>query len=218
MQIQSRIQVRQIRADEWERLRELRLAALQDAPFAFGEQHAQAVQLPPSDWQARAERGAQLQSPVLVAVADAGAGANVDADGEVGAGDEWLGTLRLGILEAPEEDEPLPEQVDAFPVAEIMGVFVRPEHRGRRVGADSAGRTAGADGADVGVAASLLAYALDWAVDRFGAVWAVLDVTEANDRALAFYQRSGFADSGLRLPGARPGDREIRMVRRIGPR
>jgi ribosomal protein S18 acetylase RimI-like enzyme len=159
-----KIQVRPIRADEWERLRELRLAALRDAPYAFGEQYAQALEVPRTIWQERAEKGTRPESPVLVAQ----------------AGDEWLGMLRVGILDAPIEDEPLPEQIDSFPVGEMLSVFVRPEHRGRK--ADGGG----------GVASLLLTHGLQWARERYNAAWAVLDVTVANDKALAFYTRSGF--------------------------
>lgn len=183
------IQVRPMRVDEWEQLRELRLAALHDAPYAFGEQYGQALEVPQTIWQERAERGTRPESPVLIAEAD----------------DEWLGMLRLGILNDPPEDEPLPEQVDSFPVAEVMSVFVRPEYRGRTTGGDG------------GVASLLLDHALDWATERYDAKWAVLDVTVGNGRALAFYMRSGFEDTGLRLSGPRAGDRAIRMVRRINP-
>jgi ribosomal protein S18 acetylase RimI-like enzyme len=51
----------------------------------------------------------------------------------------------------------------------------------------------------------------------------VLDVRNENTRAIAFYQRPGFADSGIRLPcdadpagdPHAPGLAEIRMVKRL---
>ena len=107
--------IRAVRADEWEQLRELRLAALQDAPAAFGETYAEAQALPDDNWQARAAKGARPESRVLVAQAPDG---------------RWVGTARLGLAEASTAEEPLPAQVDVLPVAEIMGVFIRPEHRG----------------------------------------------------------------------------------------
>lgn len=42
--------VRIVRADEWEAFRELRLRALEDAPDAFGGTHATAVEEPESYW------------------------------------------------------------------------------------------------------------------------------------------------------------------------
>ena len=161
--------IRAVRADEWEQLRELRLAALQDAPAAFGETYAEAQALPDDNWQARAAKGARPESRVLVAQAPDG---------------RWVGTARLGLAEASTAEEPLPAQVDVLPVAEIMGVFIRPEHRG---------------GGDAGVAVRLVRASCEWAHAEFGAAWAVLDVRDDNARAIAFYRRLGFADSGIRL-------------------
>ena len=76
-----------------------------------------------------------------------------------------------------------------LPVAEIMGVLIRPAHRG---------------GGDAGVAAQLVQASCEWARAELGAAWAILDVREDNARAIAFYRRMGFADSGIRLPSA-PG-------------
>jgi RimJ/RimL family protein N-acetyltransferase len=46
--------VRRITADDWQLLRDLRLAALVDAPEAFGQRHDQAVELPDTEWAATA--------------------------------------------------------------------------------------------------------------------------------------------------------------------
>ena len=51
--------VRQIKPDEWEIGRSVRLAALQDSPSAFSETNAEAVAMPDDFWQGRAERGAK---------------------------------------------------------------------------------------------------------------------------------------------------------------
>jgi len=52
------INIRRIRADEWQRLRELRLRALADAPMAFGSTIAQEEAYSDSVWRERAAGGA----------------------------------------------------------------------------------------------------------------------------------------------------------------
>ena len=52
------IEVRRIRADEWRRLRELRLHALADSPMAFGSTIAQEEGYSDSVWRERAAGGA----------------------------------------------------------------------------------------------------------------------------------------------------------------
>ena len=52
------VEVRRVRADEWEALRETRLRALADAPDAFGTTHAEARAHPEQWWRDRAERTA----------------------------------------------------------------------------------------------------------------------------------------------------------------
>jgi GNAT superfamily N-acetyltransferase len=52
------IKVRQIRSDEWERLRTIRLEALADSPSAFATTLAEAEVFPNSLWQERATAGA----------------------------------------------------------------------------------------------------------------------------------------------------------------
>lgn len=48
------IRVRRIRPTDWQLLRELRLAALVDAPRAFGQSHEEAAAQPPAEWAANA--------------------------------------------------------------------------------------------------------------------------------------------------------------------
>ena len=43
--------IRRIKPDEWGILRELRLASLLDAPEAFGQSHANALDIPDGEWQ-----------------------------------------------------------------------------------------------------------------------------------------------------------------------
>jgi len=135
-------------------------------------------------------QGGQTRSRVIVAQARDGS---------------WIGTARMGLAVESSAEEPLPVEVDALPVVEIMGVFVRPEHRG---------------GGDSGVAARMVRESCDWANTEFGAAWAVLDVRDDNPRALAFYRKLGFTDSGIRLPSEAvepgvPGSTEVRMMKRL---
>ena len=179
-------EIHAIDADEWEQVRELRLAALQDAPDAFGEKYENALALPEENWRARARKGALPESRVLAAVAK--------ADGR------WIGTLRMGLADQSTAEEPLPAQVDVLPALEIMGVFVRPEHRG---------------GGSVGVATRLVDEVCTRARAKFGIGWAVLDVRLDNARAIAFYRRLGFEQTSIRLPGDAPGEEEVRMVKQL---
>ncbi len=51
--------VRQIKADEWELLRSVCLAALSEAPYAFTVTREEARQVPDAEWQRRARSGAE---------------------------------------------------------------------------------------------------------------------------------------------------------------
>lgn len=95
--------IRQVRADEWERVRAIRLEALADAPMAFGTTLAQALALADDEWQARAARGAAGETQVTF----------IDEDGE-----RWDG-MATGIRGLHGE---------ASTVA-LVGVWVRPEAR-----------------------------------------------------------------------------------------
>jgi GNAT superfamily N-acetyltransferase len=50
--------VRAVAAEEWQALRDIRLAALRDAPYAFGSTHAEASAFTEQDWRTRAAGGA----------------------------------------------------------------------------------------------------------------------------------------------------------------
>ena len=52
-------EIRQIRPDEWQLLKRVRLAALTDSPGAFSEALEQAQHFPESTWQERAQSGAE---------------------------------------------------------------------------------------------------------------------------------------------------------------
>ena len=107
--------VRRIRADEWEKARMLRLAALADpaAPIAFLETLESALQLPEEFWEERTAAAATGTTGQFIAEAASG---------------EWLGSLTVLVFEAGTTDywgHPVPGRR-----ANIVGVFVRPEARG----------------------------------------------------------------------------------------
>ena len=52
------VEVRRVRADEWEAVRDVRLRALADAPSAFGTRHEDAARRPDDWWREWTARGA----------------------------------------------------------------------------------------------------------------------------------------------------------------
>ncbi|WP_308438304.1 GNAT family N-acetyltransferase [Streptomyces glebosus] len=99
--------IRPVKAGEWERLKELRLAALADpvARVAFNETFEEAVGRPDELWRQRAARSAEGQS-VVTFIGEA-------ADGG------WGGMV-VALVETDEE----------APQTHVVGVYARPEHRG----------------------------------------------------------------------------------------
>ncbi|UWE10538.1 GNAT family N-acetyltransferase [Actinacidiphila bryophytorum] len=172
--------VRPIRADEWPQVKELRLAALQDpaAPIAFLETYEQAAAEPDSFWQDRAGRASGTRVRQFVAE---------------GPGGVWGGTVSVLVEEAGSDD------VFGVPVrqrqAHVVGVFVRPEHRGS------------------GVIDALFEAAVEWATSVAQATRVRLYVHEDNVRAEAFYRRFGFVRSGVTAPMKDdPAKTEVEMV------
>ena len=64
--------VRQIQPDEWDILRSVRLAALEDAPEAFSETLAEVRIMTDDFWQGRAERGAKGETSFCAMAFDVG--------------------------------------------------------------------------------------------------------------------------------------------------
>lgn len=164
----SGVAVRPIRAEEWAEVKELRLHALRDpvASIAFLDTYEQSAAEPDSYWQKRAERAAG-GTRLRQFVAETGDGT-------------WSGTVTVLIEDADTEDVfgGAIEQRQAH----VIGVFVRPEHRGS------------------GVIDALFTTAVEWA-------WSVPDVArvrlyvhEDNARAERFYRRYGFVPSGATVP------------------
>lgn len=164
--------IRSIRADEWRAVRELRLVALQDpvAHLAFRETYEESVARPDAFWQERAAGAAE-------GVAERRQFVAVDPDGV------WTGSVVVLVERAGEAD--FLGHVGEWDQAHLVGVFVRPEHRGSGV-TDALFETA-------------LAWAWETGLDRVR-----LFVHEKNGRAEAFYRRVGFVPTGGSAPT--PGD------------
>ncbi|MFF1695903.1 GNAT family N-acetyltransferase [Streptomyces sp. NPDC058257] len=160
--------VRPIRADEWPEVKELRLLALRDpaAPIAFLDTYEQAAAQPDSFWEERA-KGSAGGTRVRQFVAEGPDGA-------------WSGTVTVLVEDAGGDD--------VFGVsvqqrqAHVVGVFVRPEHRG------------------CGVTDALFEAAVGWARAVPDVARVRLYVHEDNARAESFYRRYGFVRSGVTAP------------------
>ena len=101
------ITVVQVREEDWESHRDLRLEMLLDAPEAFWSRHSDLVGRDESFWRSAAAQGLTLQA----------------RDGA----DRAVGTLTVALSVRPEgEDDPA-----AVPTALVLAVYVRPEARGR---------------------------------------------------------------------------------------
>ncbi|MGW6057318.1 GNAT family N-acetyltransferase [Streptomyces sp. NPDC055189] len=159
---------RPIRAHEWPEVKNLRLMALQDpaAPIAFLDTYEQAAAQPDSFWQERAE-GASGGTRVRQFVTEDRAGA-------------WSGTVTVLVEDAGSDD------VFGGTVQErqahLVGVFVRPEHRGS------------------GAIDALFEAAVEWAWSVAEVARVRLYVHEDNARAEGFYRRYGFVRSGKTAP------------------
>ncbi|MER7707009.1 GNAT family N-acetyltransferase [Kitasatospora sp. NPDC097605] len=102
--------IERIGLEDWERLREVRLAQLLDTPMAFLETHGTALAHGEEEWRARARKVNEPGAVGLVAVD--------------GASGEWVGTM-IGFT--PGSDTAL-----------LVGVWVAPEHSGRERGVTDA--------------------------------------------------------------------------------
>ncbi|MGW2643185.1 GNAT family N-acetyltransferase [Streptomyces sp. NPDC001348] len=163
--------IRPIRADEWPSVRSLRLLALQDpvADLAFMETYEESLAKPDSFWQERAAGGSEESSTARQFVVE-------------GPDGEWVGTLTV-LMEEPGSKDLAGHPVDRRQ-GHIVGVYMRPEHRG------------------CGLTEVLFDEAAQWAWAA-GAERMRLTVHEDNGRAQRFYRRAGFVPSGVTLPFAR---------------
>ncbi len=170
-------------AGEWPRVKELRLAALQDpaADIAFLDTYEKALTQPDSFWQERTD-GAVAGGDVRQFVAET-------PDGR------WVGSV-TGIVERAGSEAhfaPSPE-VDQV---HVVGVFVRPEARGTGVAQELLG--------------AALDWA--WSLTEPRAEQVRLFVHERNGRAEALYTKAGFVRSGVTMaPPGDPAAKEYEMV------
>ncbi|MEW2397930.1 GNAT family N-acetyltransferase [Streptomyces sp. NPDC046862] len=181
--LRESVVVRAIRADEWPRVKKLRLESLRDpvADMAFLESYEAAAARPDSFWQERAAGAAEgtRERQQFIAETDGG---------------EWVGTVAVLVEEAGSLD--FYGAVVERGQAHVVGVFVRPEYRGDKAG----------------VTGALFDAALEWAWGT-GAERARLFVHERNPRAEAFYRKAGFVASGVTVPGpAAVGGRDLEYV------
>jgi RimJ/RimL family protein N-acetyltransferase len=97
--------VRRIRPGEWRQLRALRLAALQDAPTAFGTRYADATAFDDEVWQRQAAQNATSPTWAIFVV--------TTEDGR------WVGMTGCAPL------------AEVPGTAHLHGMYVAPAHRGR---------------------------------------------------------------------------------------
>ncbi|ORT58942.1 GNAT family N-acetyltransferase [Streptomyces sp. CB03238] len=179
--------IRPVRADEWRKAREIRLAALQDpaAPLAFLDTYEAAVARPDAHWQERAAGAAEDSESAHQFVAEA-------PDGS------WEGTVTV-LVERPGGDIRFGE-APVVDQTHVVGVYVRPEARGAGL-ADALFRAA---------------VEWSWSLGGAPIQRVRLYVHERNERAAAFYRKAGFVPTGHSEPlegdsrGARELEYEVR--------
>ena len=175
--------IRSIRSDEWAEVKDLRLTSLRDpvAHLAFLETYEEAAARPDAFWQERAAGAAEGRAERRQFVA-------------VGQGGVWDGSVAVLVEEAGERD--FFGGVVERRQGHLVGVYVRPEHRG----------------SEIGVTGALFDAALEWAWES-GLERVRLFVHEKNGRAEAFYRKAGFLPSGVIVPTpGRSGDRDLEFV------
>ena len=154
---------------EWQRVRDLRLRSLEDAPEAFGSTLEEEQSFGQPEWVAWIQGWEGATNALYVA--------EVEDDGA------WVG-MAVGSRTGEEGR------------AHLYGMWVDPAWRTR------------------GVGTRLVHEVLGWA-GSWGARSMVLGVTETNDGAARFYERLGFADTGLRHPLREGSPLSVRILRRV---
>ncbi|MEU1076644.1 MULTISPECIES: GNAT family N-acetyltransferase [unclassified Streptomyces] len=177
--------IRPVRADEWRKAKELRMAGLADpaAPVAFLDTAEEAAVRPDSFWE---ERTAGVSG-------DAPGGRQFVAEGPDGT---WAGSVVVLVEQAG--------NVDFFGLdieaaqGHLVGVFVRPEFRGV--------------GLTERLFEAALEWA--WALERPRLERVRLYVHNQNERAEGFYRKFGFVRTGKTVPagaGQAAGAYEVEM-------
>ncbi|MFC5722669.1 GNAT family N-acetyltransferase [Streptomyces gamaensis] len=162
--------IRAVRADEWQKVKELRLAALGDpvASIAFLDTYETAAAQPDSFWQERTRRSA-AEDGVTTFVAEA-------PDGS------WVGNVTV-VVELPGDEGAFGGAPDV-PQTHLVGVFVRPGQRG----------------SGIAQALFRAALDWSWGLSAPRTERVRLYVHERNARAEAFYRRLGFERTGVTVP------------------
>ena len=183
------VTVRRIRADEALQLREIRLAALADAPYAFTTKHEDMIDKPVAFWAERVETNAAdyVAWGVTVSYLDMQdlftLKVHPDDHTRYELDGEWVGMV-AGIHPEPDDPE-----------LELVAMWVAPQGRG------------------TGAGAALVNAVVDWGAE-IGAPSVGLWVVHGNDHAIALYERCGFSHTPDFV--ARPSDPcsgELRMTR-----
>jgi ribosomal protein S18 acetylase RimI-like enzyme len=161
------ITVRAIVEADWRQVRDLRLQALADTPHAFMETLLHAAEQTDEHWMQRARQAEEPDQCGFTAIDDR----------------RWVGTMR-GLA-----------QPDGW--TRLVGVFVAPSHRGRRLG----------------VADALLDRVEEWSAE-VGAPGVRLEVHERNERAQRLYLRRGYTFTGESQPyPLNESELELKMAR-----
>jgi GNAT superfamily N-acetyltransferase len=102
------VDVRQLENDEWELYRSIRLAALSDAPYAFGSTLERELGFEEITWRERASRGAGGKDGICI----------ISLDGDLGVGN-------AGGIAVPDDPR----------VSQLVSMWVHADHRGTDVAA-----------------------------------------------------------------------------------
>ena len=102
------IDVRKLQSGEWERYRSNRLAALSDAPYAFGSTYDREITFTESKWRERASSGAEGKRSICI----------IAVDGDTGVG------IAGGITHP-----------DNARISQLVSMWVDADHRGTDVAA-----------------------------------------------------------------------------------
>jgi GNAT superfamily N-acetyltransferase len=188
------MKIRRVREGEGERLREIRLGALTDAPSAFDSSLSAERELPAEVWERRAAAGAAGVNAVTYFAEENGTddartddtdggpndggpndgGPNDGAGENDGADDDNGGGAVVGLVTGLRD-------VGGAGDVLIVSMWVAPEARGH------------------GLGRRLLDVVVDWARE-VGAPYVELWVTEGNGPAQTLYERAGFLPTGVRAP------------------
>jgi len=190
------ILVREITGDDWALMRDVRLAALADAPSAFGSSFAREARFTEEQWRGRINE----RSLTFLAHDDSAKPAAAASTALAGAEPADRGPADQGPA-GTRPDSALPAGLAGVYVedgeADLVSMWVRPSARG------------------LGAGEALVEAAAEWARAR-GYPTLFLWVTESNAPARRLYERLGFTLTGESQPlPSDPALPELRMSRTL---